>query len=298
MPKTSLEQWITLITVVETGSFAKAGNVLHKSQSSVSYAIKNLQETLGAPLLQLVGRKAELTPIGETLLAQAKPLIDAFVQLEAHAKKLKSKQKLSLRFVVDVAFPADILFSALSRFHSLHPNVRIDLAEVLKDQTEHALAQTNIDLYILPLPHHLAHMGNFLLDIDFIAVAHRDHPLHLVQAPITTTALASYPLITIEATPEKLSHKNLNQHISRWRFTTIDAALEAVIHKVGYGWLPVKKVQSLLQEGVLKPLPLTGDCIRKTSLYLVYGPHYSYYDEATKSLADIVTHETQTAQIY
>ena len=63
-PKTTLEQWRVLQAVIEHGSYAQAAEKLHRSQSSVSYALTRLQETLKLELLVIDGRKARLTEAG------------------------------------------------------------------------------------------------------------------------------------------------------------------------------------------------------------------------------------------
>ena len=78
MHKTTLEQWALLEKVIELGSFAKAAEETHRSQSSVSYNLALLQERLGGALLHPSGRRAVLTPAGELLLSQVKPLLQAF----------------------------------------------------------------------------------------------------------------------------------------------------------------------------------------------------------------------------
>ena len=75
MHKTTLEQWALLERVIEAGSFAKAAEETHRSQSSVSYNLSLLQERLGVALLMTEGRRAVLTPAGELLLNQVKPLL-------------------------------------------------------------------------------------------------------------------------------------------------------------------------------------------------------------------------------
>ena len=51
-PRTTLEQWRVLQAIVDAGGFAQAAQELHRSQSSVSYAIARLQEQVGVPLLE------------------------------------------------------------------------------------------------------------------------------------------------------------------------------------------------------------------------------------------------------
>jgi DNA-binding transcriptional LysR family regulator len=46
----TLEQWLTLVAVVDTASYAQAAEALHKSQSSVTYAVQKLESVLGIRL--------------------------------------------------------------------------------------------------------------------------------------------------------------------------------------------------------------------------------------------------------
>jgi DNA-binding transcriptional LysR family regulator len=64
MIKITLDQWAALVSVVESGGYAKAGERLHKSQSTLTYAIKKLEELLDVKVFELRGRKAFLTPTG------------------------------------------------------------------------------------------------------------------------------------------------------------------------------------------------------------------------------------------
>ncbi|MFZ0487066.1 MAG: LysR family transcriptional regulator, partial [Arenicellales bacterium] len=61
----TLEQWRTLAAVVDCGGYARAAEVLGKSQSTVSHHIQRLDELLGTRTLRLQGRRAVLTQVGE-----------------------------------------------------------------------------------------------------------------------------------------------------------------------------------------------------------------------------------------
>src|SRR5277367_1192736 len=105
MAKTSVEQWNVLATVVDTGGFAQAAQVLNRSQSAVSYAVARLQESLGLPLLVVEGRKSVLTAHGRTLLNRARLLLKELSTLEQLARSLKQGWEPELSLVVDAAFP-------------------------------------------------------------------------------------------------------------------------------------------------------------------------------------------------
>src|ERR1041384_1635322 len=76
IPKISLDQWTTLVAVVEAGGYAKAGDALHKSQSTLTYAIQRLEELLGVKVFEIRGRRAVLTPTGEVLYRRGETLVD------------------------------------------------------------------------------------------------------------------------------------------------------------------------------------------------------------------------------
>ena len=66
-PRITLDQWDALVAVVEAGGYAPASSRLHRTQSTVTYTIKKLEDLLGVKVFELQGRKAVLTPIGEVL---------------------------------------------------------------------------------------------------------------------------------------------------------------------------------------------------------------------------------------
>ncbi len=123
-PKTTLEQWRVLQAVIEHGSYAQAAEKLHRSQSSVSYALSRLQDSLGLELLTLEGRKARLTETGRTLLDRSRELVDKAVKLEALAVSLRQGWEAEVRLAVEAAFPTDLLLRALARFAERAPNTR------------------------------------------------------------------------------------------------------------------------------------------------------------------------------
>ena len=74
--KITLEQWQTLVTVVEAGSYARAAELMNKSQSAISYSMSKMEDRLGLAIFRLEGRRAVLTTAGEALFNQAKTLLE------------------------------------------------------------------------------------------------------------------------------------------------------------------------------------------------------------------------------
>lgn len=116
IPRVTLEQWAALQAVVDEGSFAQAAEALNKSQSSISYALKGMQEQLPVELLRLQGRKAELTAAGETLLRRARTLLEDAHKLETLAATLSQGWEPEVKLAVELIFPPELLLEALAEF--------------------------------------------------------------------------------------------------------------------------------------------------------------------------------------
>src|SRR5436853_3594138 len=67
-----VDQLRTFIAIVETGSFTKAAEVVHKTQSAVSMQMKRLEERLGKPIVARDGRASKLTEDGHRVLDSAR----------------------------------------------------------------------------------------------------------------------------------------------------------------------------------------------------------------------------------
>jgi DNA-binding transcriptional LysR family regulator len=278
MHKTTLEQWALLERVVELGSFARAAEETHRSQSSVSYNLALLQERLGVALLVQAGRKAVLTPEGELLLNQVKPLLNAFTLLETRATTLRNGMRTRLDLVVDSIFPRRHLFAILRQFQQRYPQTQVHLTEILENAGE-APIQSEADVMVLTRRQDVTGRGEWLMNIDFVAVAHRDHPLFEQDAPLTDEMLRPWPLIQIAGQNYAAIPGG-----EAWTFSTIDAAIDAVMYQVGYGWLPEERIQPQLESGVLKTLPLNHGMRRATPLHLIVKRTLAPLDEQVETL--------------
>src|ERR1700675_4874669 len=100
-PRISLEQWRSLLAVVDANGYAQAAAALHKSQSAVTYAVQKMEALLGVKIFEVIGRKAHLTPTGEVLYRRAKALLDEAGALERAAGTLAAGWEPELRLAVE-----------------------------------------------------------------------------------------------------------------------------------------------------------------------------------------------------
>ena len=182
-----------------------------------------------------------------------------------------------LDLVVDNIFPRRRLFAILRQFQQQYPQTQVRLTEVLENTRADAI-NDEADVMVLTRRRDMTGLGEWLMNIDFVAVAHHQHPLFQLDAPLNDDMLRPWPLIKI-ADNQTAAHSASGS----WTFSTIDAAIEAVMSQVGYGWLPEERIQTQLEQGVLKMLPLSHG-VRATPLHLIVKRSLSPLDEQVESL--------------
>src|SRR6202046_630610 len=168
-PRITLEQWRSLLAVVDAGGYAQAAAALHKSQSAVTYAMQRMEPLLGVKVFEVVGRKAQLTPTGEVLYRRAKALLEEAGALEGAAAGMAAGWEPELRRAVEIIFPTWLLLECFARFGEERPQTRIELYESVISGTEEALVQRRVVLAICSqVPP--GFVGDPLMRIRFLAV--------------------------------------------------------------------------------------------------------------------------------
>ncbi|MXV44438.1 LysR family transcriptional regulator [Saccharibacter sp. 17.LH.SD] len=288
LPHSTIEQWAVLRAIVEHGGFAQAAEALHRSQSSVSYAIVKLQERLGVKLLEHQGRRAVLTMTGTALLAEAIPLIDELTRLEERTHLIAKGDVLHIRLLVDSVFPKDRLFDALQIFATRHPHIEIHLRETVR-QTIREIQDEEFDLAIL-----IAEPGAKLIQpiahVPLIAVAHKDHPLTQATQPPSKVLLARYAHVEIRGM--EAVGMSVIEEGKIWRMNTVETAIEGVRRGLCYGWLPYHLIEHDLRDGILAPLPLNVGGTRHIPLGLLVNEHKLMNGPSIKTLASLLSTDT------
>jgi DNA-binding transcriptional LysR family regulator len=270
LPKISLDQWATLVSVVESGGYARAGEALHKSQSTLTYAIQKLEELLGVKVFEIRGRKAVLTPTGEVLYRRGKTLIDEAARLEHAAGDLAKGWEAEIRIAVEILFPTWLLVQCLGAFSSERADTRIELFETVLGGTDEALAARRVDFAISPhLPQ--GFLGDELMKIRGILVAAPSHPLHRLGRPATLEDLRQHRHIVIRDSGIQRTRSAGFLNEQRWTVSHKATSLHAVLLGYGYAWFPEDAIQGELQRGALVPIALREGGERTGSLYLVFA---------------------------
>ena len=295
MNKTTLDQWRMLQAVVRHGGFAQAAAAIHKSQSTINYAVHKLQDQLGLPLLQVVGRKAQLTEAGALMLRRADQLLQQATQLEEIAGGLAQGIEAEISIAVDEVFPPGFLANALQALSRDYPNTRVQLHETILSGGPEKLLSGEAELLIAgQVPQ--GFLGEPIMQAQFIAVAHPDHPLLQLRRALNLSDLAGQRQIVIRdsALGQRVDSGWLGAE-QRWTVSHVATSVDMIRRGMGFAWLPASRVAPLLKQGELAELPLEQGSRRHSSLYLTHAGE-DQAGPATRHLARLLMQEAAAYQ--
>ncbi|WP_063571570.1 MULTISPECIES: LysR family transcriptional regulator [Luteibacter] len=158
-----------LVSVVETGNFARAADALGLSPSGVSRAISRLEERLGVRVLHRTTRSVTLTDEGERLYAQVGPLLSGIEDAALAAAGDSQAVRGRLRVSLDAMFARQVIAPQLAAFLARHPALELEI--VTRDELGDLVAE-GIDVAVrFGVPPSSSLIGRKLLETRVLTVA-------------------------------------------------------------------------------------------------------------------------------
>jgi DNA-binding transcriptional LysR family regulator len=285
-PRITLDQWAALVAVVEHGGYARASDHLHRTQSTITYTIKKLEDLLGLKVFELQGRRAVLTPAGQVLYRRGKSLLDDATRLERSASGLAQGWEPEVRLAVDAIFPTWLLLRALDLFGREHPDVRIELIEAVLGGIEEALTEGRVDFIIGTLVPG-GFIGDSLMQVRFVCAAAPSHALHHLGRPVEIEDLRAHRHLVVRDSSARRSRSGGWLNERRWTVSNKATSIRAACMGLGYAWYAEENIREELDTGMLRRLPLTEGAERFATLYLVYADREAA-GPGTRRLVDVI----------
>lgn len=268
-PRTNLDQWHCFLAVVDEGSYARAAEVLYKSQSAVTYTIQKMEEQLGVKVFEIRGRKSELTEVGQMLYRRGRALIDEAMRLEASAKSVAAGWEPQLRIVCDTLFPSHAMLDCLADLSESCPDTRIECVETVLSGAEEALLERRCDLAITGIVPP-GFLGDHLLRVKFIAVAHRDHDLHKLDRELDYRDLRPFrQVVVMDSGVRRKRDAGWLEAAQRLTVSRMEVSISAVARGLGFAWLPELAMRREIDSGEIVPLPMIEGGERYADLFLI-----------------------------
>ena len=130
-----LAHWLAL---AESGSFSRAAEKLHITQSALSRSIQALEDELGGPLVDRIGKRNELTPLGRSVLARAQRIVHEAAELKQGATVMQQGNLGNLRLGLGSGPGAVLMTPWLVHMARHYPGVKVS---VIRGPTELQLQQ-------------------------------------------------------------------------------------------------------------------------------------------------------------
>src|SRR5947208_8730434 len=137
----------SFVSVVDAGGFTRAGERVHRTQSTVSQQIKRLEEDVGQPLLNASGKDVTPTERGERRLSYARRLLS--LAEEARDVVVRPGYEGAVRLGIPEDFAAYRLTKLLAAFSRSHPGLRLDVRADQSVYLRRDLERGDLDLALL-----------------------------------------------------------------------------------------------------------------------------------------------------
>lgn len=196
----NLEQLKSFAEVAATGHFTKAAAALHLAQPSLSRQISTLEKELGAELFHRAHGHITLTDAGQTLLPTARRMLADAEAVRRDMDELAGLRRGRVRLGATPTLCVSLVAEAISRFHTAHPGIELELVEKGSRELIEALAGGELDLALITRTFELAPQMPRLslrsvLAEDLVVIAAADGDLLRGRAQITLAEVADLPQV-------------------------------------------------------------------------------------------------------
>jgi DNA-binding transcriptional LysR family regulator len=285
-----LESLKMFCDVVETGSFSRAAQLNHVTQSAVSQQIRALENRYEQKLLSRSARQVTPTPAGERLFRGCKEILARFSEVEAEIREQSSEVQGTATVSTIYSVGLHELQSILKSLLKAHPKVNVRLNYRRSDQVYDDVILGAAEIGIVAYPQARAGVDLLPFRDDKLAVVFAPNHALASKSKVSLTALSGLPFIAFdrEAPTRKAIDKlfrdrnlELNPVMEMDNVETIKRAVEMGL---GVSVLPLATVQMEIAGGTLVAKPFAdGSFTRPIGLLVRKG---KYLDRASQSVLD------------
>ncbi|WP_241609662.1 LysR family transcriptional regulator [Rosenbergiella australiborealis] len=174
----SLRQLRIFVAVAEQQSFSRAGELIGLSQSAVSHAVKELEQTLSLRLIDRTTREVVLTLAGKQLASRMALLIDDMDSLIKGLHSYGEQRTGTVRVAASQTISAQLMPHCLAACQQRYPDIRLLLQDSVQQSVVQAVRQEEVDFGIVI---ELQNTGDFetqpILQDPFLLLCREDDPL-------------------------------------------------------------------------------------------------------------------------
>lgn len=276
--ETNIQKYMAFVTTVTYGSFTKASEILHYSQSGISRMIHDLETEWKVCLLERSHAGIKLTSDGMRLLPHAKALCEEFNKMQMQIDDLNGLSSGLIRIGTFSSVATHWIPNMISAFQKEYPNIEYEL--LLGDYTEieQWIGEGRVDFGFTRLPAAHDFETVFLEQDKLLAILPESHYLaEYEKVPVAKLVREPFILLEKGAKAEIATLFERSRLVPNVRFTTWDDYAVMSMVESGLG-------VSILPELILKRIPY-HICIRELDVPAYRKIGLALRDQKTLSLA-------------
>jgi DNA-binding transcriptional LysR family regulator len=264
----TLDQLETFVAIAQAGGIRSASKILHKTQPSLSTAMKNLEEELGVLLLDRSRYRLGLTEAGKALFPKATELLTfskAFITL---AKEFHMGKEAKLNLAIDYLCPMGFLLNILRQFAQKCATTKIDLDFEILAGAETKTLSGACHLAITPFLSQPAllevcKIGNIRI-VPVVAAS------LIPEKGLSLEQLLKLPQIVVKASPKTQKEETFGTvpQAHQWNVSDHLIKKELILNGLGWGHLEASSISEELNNQTLWELSLKGIEAKVRPLYL------------------------------
>ena len=186
------------VEVVRQGGFSRAARTVFATQSTVSKAVKQLEDELGLPLLERFGHRSRLTPAGEVVYRRAQTILAEGEDLRAELEELRGLKEGTLRLGLPLIGSNTLFARWFADFRRRYPGIELQLMEHGSKRLEELVLAGELDFAASLLPVSDEFEWQELRREPIDALLAIDHPL-ATRSQLTFADLAEEPFVLFGA---------------------------------------------------------------------------------------------------
>jgi DNA-binding transcriptional LysR family regulator len=232
------------VEVVRQGSFSQAAKTVFATQSTVSKAVKQLEDELGVTLLDRLGHRTTLTAAGEVIYRRGIKLLADRDDLLAELDEVRGLKRGTLRLGLPPVGSSTLFAPLFAVYRQRYPGIEVQLVEEYgSDRLEQRLRSGEIDFTCALLPISPDFEWQLVRREPLVALLPPNHPLG-ARRSITLAELRDTPFILFgegftlhRIIPDACRRAGFEPHVAAYS-SQIDFMLELVGAGLGVAFLP------------------------------------------------------------
>ena len=244
-------------------SYTRAAEELHLSQPAVSMQVRQLEDEIGLPLFERLGKRVTLTEMGREVYQCSRSVNATLLDLEEVVAALKGvdRGQLSIAVASTVNYFAPRM---LARFHQRFPGIDLRLDIANREQLMRLLEANSVDLVLMGQPPEGVELdAEVFLENPLVIIAPPDHPLAAAKQ-IPLTALTDEALLMRE--PGSGTRQALERHFTEQglrvrqgtQITRNEAIKQGVRSGLGLSIVSLHTIELEIETGRLVVLDVEG----------------------------------------